>query len=240
MPTDIHDPSYVGKVFDRCAGNYRTWAAITSFGFVRRWRQQCIAALGNTAEASPTVVDLMAGTGEIWRHVLRRYPDLSEITAIDISSEMHRHAIERLHQERHDRIEHVRADALTHEFAGNQADLLISSFGLKTLNQDQQAQLARQIHLILKLGGRFSLVEATDPKGWLLRPLYRLYLDRGLPMIEKLVLRGADDFSHLGVYTKTFSNGDYMESALKIAGFQDVRQERLFFGTACLLTGTKR
>ena len=35
----------------------------------------------------------------------------------------------------------------------------------------------------------FSLVEAADPKGWVLRPVYRLYLDRVLPlMAEGLIL----------------------------------------------------
>ena len=39
--------------------------------------------------------DLMAGTGEGWPHLLKRFDAIGSITAVDISSGMHRRAMER-------------------------------------------------------------------------------------------------------------------------------------------------
>ena len=152
--TDIHDPAFVAGVFDRCAGNYRWWAAVTSFGFVARWRRRCVTDLPDPGPR-PVVVDLMAGTGEIWPVILARFPQAEKITAIDISHQMHLHAVDRLHKDRADRIEHIEADALTSVLPEAIADCVVSSFGLKTLSPAQQARLAQELARILKPGGTF-------------------------------------------------------------------------------------
>lgn len=234
---DIHDPAFVAGVFDRCAGNYRWWAAASSFGFVTRWRRQCVQVLPKPVDR-PVTVDLMAGTGEIWPLFLARFPDAEKIVAIDISHQMHVHAVERLHKERAERIEHIEADALTSVLPEGIADCVISSFGLKTLSHAQQARLAQELARILKQGGTFSLVEASDPKGWILRPLYRFYMDRVIPLIERFAMRGAQDFSMIGIYTRTFVNCSYFAQCLRDQGLQ-VDEHRFFFGAATGVTGRK-
>jgi ubiquinone/menaquinone biosynthesis C-methylase UbiE len=235
---DIYDPAYVANLFDRCSGNYRWWSAISSFGFIWIWRRQCVGRLATPPQARPIVVDLMAGTGEIWPHVLRRFPDLAAITALDISPRMHREAVERLHGPYASRITHLAADALVAELPADHADVVVSTFGLKTFHPSQQSILARQIAHMLKPGGSFCLIEASDPKGWPLRPLYRFYLDRALPLIERLFLNGAQDFSMIGTYTRNFENCAHMARALQDAGLQ-VTMKRHFFGCATSVAGTK-
>src|SRR5262249_3515406 len=84
---DIYAPGFVKGVFDRCSEQYIAFSWICSFGFTERWRRQCAELL---PEQSGAVVcfDLMAGTGEVWPHILRRFPSIAEITAVDISSGM--------------------------------------------------------------------------------------------------------------------------------------------------------
>ena len=236
MTKDIYDPAFVADLFDRCSGNYRWWSAVSSFGFIRRWRRQSVALLPQTKQ--PEIVDLMAGTGEVWPHLLRRFPDAQTIKAVDISHRMHLDAVTRLHAHRSDRITHLEADALQTDLPSSSADLLISTFGLKTFNADQQATLARQIARILKPGGHFALIEASDPKGWMLHPVYRLYLDRVLPMIERLFLKGAQDFSMIGTYTRNFGDSRQMAAALIDAGLT-VQFHKHFFGCATSVSGTK-
>lgn len=237
MTQDIHDPEFVAGVFDRCAANYRWWSGISSFGFVTRWRRQCVEAIPPT-DATPVVVDLMAGTGEIWPVLLSRHPDAARIIAIDISHQMHLHALERLHKDRSERIEHIEANFLESDLPDGIADCVISSFGLKTLSPAQQEVFARQLARILKPGGVFSLIEASDPRGWALRPLYRFYLDRILPLVERFFLRGAQDFSMIGIYTRTFGDCTYLSECLEREGLQ-VSLRRYFFGCATGVSGRK-
>lgn len=238
MTNDIYDPTYVAALFDRCSNNYRNWSAVSSFGFVRRWRRECVALLPKNDNPDAVAVDLMAGTGEVWPHLLRRLPSLRRITALDISHKMHTDAVERLHVSRADRITHLEADALTSDLPSDHADILLSTFGLKTFNQAQQIILAQQISRILKPGGHFSLIEASDPKGWLLRPFYRFYLDSILPLVERLFLKGANDFSMIGIYTRNFVDCTHMAEALRDAGLE-VTFRKHFFGCATSVSGKK-
>jgi len=236
--SDIYDPAYVSDLFDRCSSNYRRWSAVSSFGFTYIWRRQCVAGLVSPARGGAIVVDLMAGTGEVWPHLFRRFPDLGPITALDISHRMHLEAVERLHSGYADRITHIEADALQTNLPADCADMVVSTFGLKTFDRGQQAVLAKQIARILKPGGSFSLIEASDPKGWILRPLYRFYLDRILPKIEKLFLKGANDFSMIGVYTRNFGSSSHMAEALRNAGLTVILKSH-FFGCATSVHGHK-
>jgi ubiquinone/menaquinone biosynthesis C-methylase UbiE len=207
---DIFEPAFVADLFDRCSGNYRWWSALASFGFTYVWRRQCISLLPKLNVQNAQAIDLMAGTGEAWPHLLRRFPSIGRITAIDISHRMHLDAVARLHAAHADRITHIEANALETTLPSEVADQLISTFGLKTFNAAQQSILAGQIARLLKPGGTFSLIEASDPKGWALRPLYRFYLDRVLPLVEWLFLKGARDFSMIGNYTAHFGDCSHM------------------------------
>lgn len=251
MAQDIYDPAFVATLFDRCSARYRRWSAVSSFGYVWLWRKQCVDRLvGQTNVArihngalSPRipkvmqVVDLMSGTGEVWPHVLAAFPR-AQITAIDISAAMHAEAITKLHGTRAHKISHLTANALEGDLPADTADLLVATFGLKTFNKDQQTVLAQQIARILVPGGSYSLIEASDPKGLLLRPLYRAYLHGVLPLIERVFLKGAQDFSMIGIYTKNFENCRYMETALREAGLK-VTYKKHFFGCATSVAGTK-
>jgi demethylmenaquinone methyltransferase/2-methoxy-6-polyprenyl-1,4-benzoquinol methylase len=230
-----YDPADVAALFDRCAGNYRWWSSVSSFGFVDRWRR---AAVRQIPSPHPQViVDLMAGTGEAWPHILGRYPD-AEITAIDISHQMHVHALEVLHKERADKITHLEVNALTTALPDGMADVVFSTFGLKTFNAEQHVVLAQQVARLLKPGGAFSLIEASDPKGWIGRPFYRLYMDRIIPLVEKLFLKGAEDFSMIGPYTKGFGNCSGFAEALRAEGLE-VTYHAHFFGCATSVSGCK-
>ena len=235
--TDIYDPNFVKDVFDRCSDKYITFSLICSLGFTERWRRQCVAALSKLPR-NARGYDLMAGTGEIWPHLLRRFGDVGAITAVDISSGMHRHAMERLHRHRAHRIEFIEDDVLASDLAPGSADFVVSTFGLKTFNPEQHARLAALIARVLKEGGTFSLIEASDPKGWWLRPLYLLHLKVILPLIERVFLRGAQDFAMIGAYTANFGDASGLAAMLRAQGLE-VEFIRYFFGCATGVAGRK-
>ncbi|WP_267898152.1 class I SAM-dependent methyltransferase [Rhodophyticola porphyridii] len=151
---------------------------------------------------------------------------------------MHLDAVARLHGAYGDRIQHLQANALETDLPGESADLVISTFGLKTFNSDQLARLAKQIARLLRPGGSFSLIEASDPVGWWGRPLYRLYLDRVLPWVERLFLTGAQDFTMIGPYSKRVGTAAGMAQALQAQGLDVVLRNHVF-GCATSVAGTK-
>ena len=236
---DIYDPVTVADLFDRCSSAYRWWSAVASFGMTRIWRIVCVKSLPSTTKQDGKFLDLMAGTGEVWPHLIRRFPNLSAIEAVDNSRRMHEEALERLHSQRSDRCSHLLANALEVDLPRNSADSVISTFGLKTFNLDQQQRIAQQVQRILRPGGTFSFIEASDPVTWRFRPLYRFYMDRCLPLVERLALKGAQDFSMIGTYTKNFKNCDAFAEALRSEGLV-VNTYSHFFGCATGVYGNKK
>ena len=168
---NIYDPAFVKDVFDRCSEKYILFSTVMSFGFTQRWRRQCSETLKVPTTPGRVCVDLMSGTGEVWPHILKAHPDITEIRAVDISSGMHKRATNRINQGWSQKISFQCSDVFASDLEANSADMVISTFGLKTFDAQQHRILARLITRILKPGGTFSLIEASDPKGWVLRPL---------------------------------------------------------------------
>jgi len=235
---DIYDPDFVKGVFDRCSDRYITFSLVCSFGFTERWRRQCVAAMPAFEADGSRGYDLMAGTGEVWPHLLQRFARISAITAVDISAGMHRRAIARLHAHRAHRIDFIEDDVLASDLPPESADFVISTFGLKTFNPEQHARLATLIARVLKPGGVFSMVEASDPKGWWLRPLFRLHLKGVLPLIERVFLRGAQDFAMIGTYSTNFGSAAGIAAMLREQGLE-VTFTKYFFGCATGVAGRK-
>ncbi|HEX4368362.1 MAG TPA: class I SAM-dependent methyltransferase [Rhodopila sp.] len=234
----IYDPVFVKGVFDRCSRRYIAFSWMCSFGFTERWRRQCTKALELAPAQAATGYDLMAGTGEVWPHLLAVYPQIQSITAVDISTGMHERAIARLHRHRAHKIDFIEDDALKSRLPPGSADFIVSTFGLKTFNSAQHRQLATLIARTLKPGGRFSLIEASDPKGWFLRPLYLFYLYRVLPLVERFLLRGAQDFSMIGQYCDRFGDAEAFARMLREEGLA-VQYRRYIFGCATGVSGQR-
>ena len=235
----IYDPAFVKGVFDRCSRRYISLSLFFSFGFTERWRRQCVEALPPLPpDRAAEGYDLMAGTGEVWPHLFRGRPGVARVTAVDISSGMHQLALERLHRDRSHRIEFLECDVLKSDLPAESCDFIISTFGLKTFNRAQHQQLARLVAGALRPGGVFSMIEASDPKGWWLRPLYLLHLKVLLPLVERLLLRGAQDFAMIGTYCTNFGDAAEFGDMLRAQGLQ-VEFRRYFFGCATGVSGRK-
>lgn len=234
---DIFAPAYVKNLFDRCSKKYILFSYMCSFGFTERWRKQCVKALPKLSSHA-VGYDLMAGTGEVWPHLLKAFPDLEQITAVDISKGMHDHALERLHKMRAHKIYFIEDDILATQLVDHSADFIVSTFGLKTFNRAQQAQLAKLVAQKLKPGGHFSLIEASDPEGWILRPLYVFHLAHVLSWVERIFLKGAEDFAMINQYCQKFKNAQYFAQCLKNEGLV-VNYQTYVFGCATGVSGSK-
>ena len=136
------------------------------------------------------------------------------------------------------KIEFIEDDVLASKLEAESADFVISTFGLKTFNPRQHQLLAALVANTLRSGGRFSFIEASDPKGWILRPLYLFHLKTVLPLVERLFLRGAQDFAMIGQYSTDFGDAANFGELLRDQGLS-VEFRKYFFGCATGVAGYK-
>lgn len=252
LETNLHDPQYVAGLFDRMASTYGILNYITSFGFSERWRRQCVDSLldagtrisGGTAvdrkqgpqgREDALVYDLMSGMGETWPS-LSRLP-VKRIVAVDLSPAMCARA-EKVATRYAPEIRILCEDVFSGVLKENSADIVVCSFGLKTLDVTQRKELASLLYRVLKPGGRFAFVEISDPRSWWLRRLYMFYLKKVIPVLGRLFGGDPTAYGMLGVYTEAFGDCEAFSGYLEASGLS-VSYRRFFSGCATGVSGSK-
>jgi len=214
------------------ASTYGYVNLISSFGFTALWRHRCVEGL--PLSDAECVVDLMSGMGELWRPLSASLRASARVVGIDLSPEMAR----RTPREWRFTSEIHVSDVLQWEGPFDSADVVVSSFGLKTFDREQQRQLAQRVARILKPGGSFSFIEISVPTFTPLRLLYMFYLSQIIPVIGQFLLGNPDCYRMLGAFTKAFGNAWHFERCLREAGLE-ARPVSYFFGCASGVRGFK-
>ncbi len=214
------------------ASTYGHVNLLSSFGFTARWRHQVVKEL--PLASADYVVDLMSGMGELWRSLATALPASARVVGVDISPEMAR----RTHREWHFPVEVRVEDVLEWDAQPGIADIVVSSFGLKTFDREQQKRLAQTVAQLLKPGGAYSFVEISVPPSLLLRSAYMFYLKWVIPLVGRLLLGNPDCYRMLGLYTQAFENAKHFAVCLRQAGLEAVTVS-YFFGCATGVRGIK-
>ena len=233
---DVYADAFVESLFDTMSGSYSRMNYITSFGFSEIWRRQCVEAV--SIQPGKVTVDLLSGKGECWKSIFKRSDQNSKLIAIDFSDEMNKGAEERKQKYPQHDIKILNENVFDNSIQSNSADFVVSGFGLKTFNDQQLGQLAQEIERILKVGGKFSLIDISVPKGKGLKMFFMFYLKNIIPILGKIFLGNPDSYRMLGIYTTQFGNAEKVAKIFNQHKFE-VEYVPYFFGCASGITGTK-
>lgn len=210
---------------------------ICSFGFSQRWRRQCIDDLP-AIKKDAFGYDMMSGMGEAWKFILKKINKNGKLIAIDISDKMNEKAHKHKKEWNLQNVEIQKKDILQNNIASNSADFIISTFGIKTFNQVQKKQFAKEIARILKVNGSFSVVEISKPKGWFFNVFYMFYLQIIIPFIARAFLGNPSDYKMLGQYCANFGDCSEFAQYLKEEGLT-INYKKYFYGCATGVYGSK-
>lgn len=214
---NIYSFDFLKSLFNEMAASYDRVNYITSFGFSWRFRRQFIER-ADLAEGH-AVCDLMCGRGECWPLILGRIGDGS-LVAIDLSRGMLEGARHRLLNFPGRRVEVIEGNALDTKIADSSIDRVVIAFGLKTLAPELRDGLAGELFRIVRPGGVISAIEMSEPRGWVLRPLFMWYLKKIVPIVGRLLLGNPANYRMLGVYTERFQGCAPIVNVMREAGFE--------------------
>lgn len=233
---EIYEYRFVEKLFDKMSRSYSKANYITSFGFSERWRRKCVEEI--EIEKGKTIVDLMTGMGECWKHILKKSDKNSKLIAVDFSTEMVNRAENNKIKFSKSNIEILKENVFSNSIKSGTADFIISGFGLKTFSDAQLKELANEINRILKLNGKFSLIDVSVPKSKILKLPYMFYLKNVIPVLGKMFLGSPETYRMLGVYTEKFENSKKALQIFNQFGFE-VEYVEYFYGCATGVKGKK-
>ena len=214
-------------MFSRIARRYDLANHVLSGGADFLWRRR--AAKIVAAWRPKDVLDLATGSGDLALALQGRLPNAT-IIAADFSPEMLKVARDKGVRET------VLADALQLPFETGSFDCATVGFGLR--NMADWALALREMSRVLREGGHLLVLDFSLPTG-ALRPAYRFYLHRCLPLLASVVTGQKAAYDYLGGSIEKFPSGGEMVELIEANGFMKAASDPLTGGIATIYTAEK-
>jgi demethylmenaquinone methyltransferase/2-methoxy-6-polyprenyl-1,4-benzoquinol methylase len=212
-------------MFDRIAPVYDAMNRVMTAGLDQRWRRETVRAVVRPADR---VLDACCGTGDLAVAALKA--GAGEVVGLDFSPRM----LERA-RAKQQRVTWLEGDVMAMPFADADFDSATVGFGVRNVS-DLSAALV-ELRRVLKPGGRLGILEITTPTG-ILAPFYRLWFDRIVPLLGKL-LKGGSAYTYLPASVRRFPGPDELAQLMRDTGFEQVAYRIFAGGIVALHTGAR-
>jgi demethylmenaquinone methyltransferase/2-methoxy-6-polyprenyl-1,4-benzoquinol methylase len=231
------EPARIAGMFDAIAWRYDALNRLLSVGLDRRWRRRAVAALALTGRER--VLDVCCGTGDLAIEAATSAAGRArEIVGLDFAGEMLRFAQPKMRRlSLDDRVRLVRGDATRLPLPAESVDATMIGFGIR--NVVDHAAACREIHRVLRAGGRLMILEFGMPRLPGIRAAYRAYFRYLLPRVGGLVSKHGDAYAYLPASVEEFPAPPEFVKLLEQCGFTDVQHRKMTVGIVSLFLGRK-
>lgn len=229
-------PSRIAGMFDAIAGKYDLLNMVLSAGLDRQWRRQAITSLQLTGRER--VLDVCAGTADVSIGAALARPGSPRVVGVDFAGAMLARGQEKIRAAGLPaQVQLVRGDAMSLPVTDASVDCVTIAFGIR--NVQGTAVALRELHRVLKPGGRVAILEFGLPQAPGLRQLYQWYFLGVLPKIGRMVSKHGGAYSYLPQSVGAFPWGDEFARLLTEAGFSTAQARPLTLGVVYLYTARK-
>lgn len=203
----------------------------------QRWRRRTVDEL--QLLPGMAVLDLASGTGDLAAEAVRRLVPLGRVVGCDLSLPMlvgaQRKFDTRALEPWHLSYTQGKGEALP--FAGRSFNAASMGFALR--NVSDLDLVFRELHRVVKPGGRVALLEFGRPGNPLLALGHRIWLLFAVPVIGALTTGKLWPFLYLRRSILQFMPPEEVVRRLSEAGFTDADSKRLTAGAIRLYTATR-
>jgi len=213
---------------------------IITLGLDNRWRR--LAARACLEEKPLRVLDLGCGTGDLTINLALLAEDGVEITGLDYS-----HPMLELAQKKATRagvgkrVKFVQGEAALLPFPDSHFDCAGISFAFRNLTYKNPLRLPHlsEAKRVLKPGGRYVIVESSQPGNRVIRTLFHFYLHTFVAPVGMLLSGNKGAYHYLAESASRFYSPGEVKEMLLAASFRDVGYRPLFFGAAGIHVATR-
>ena len=227
--------SQVERMFDGIAHRYDFLNHFFSLGIDVLWRKRCVRLLRQ--ERPKRMLDVATGTADFAIEAVRMGLDV-HVTGVDISAGMLDVGRTKIAARGwNDRIELIQGDSVALPFEADAFDAFTVAFGVRNF-EDLQGGLKDMLR-VLKPGGLGLVLEFSKPQRFPIKQVFGLYFKHIMPTMGKWVSKDPAAYTYLPESVDAFPEGNDFLDQMTLAGYTDVKAQRLTGGIATIYTGRK-
>jgi demethylmenaquinone methyltransferase / 2-methoxy-6-polyprenyl-1,4-benzoquinol methylase len=221
-------PERVREMFDRISPSYDRMNRLMSLGLDGRWRRRAVRLTG--VRPGDAALDVCCGTGDFAVELRRFVGPSGRVVGLDFAPEML--AVARA---KSPVVEWVEGDALALPYSNGEFAAVTVGFGVRNLSDLDRgfAEMAR----VVRPGGRVVCLELSTPPAPI-RPFSRIWTDRGVPLLGRLVAGDAAAYSYLPASVHRFPPAGELAAIMRRVGLDAVTYRRLMLGVVAIHVGT--
>ncbi len=223
----------VRGVFDSVAPKYDLMNDLMSMGLHRAWKAYTVMV----ADLRPgqSALDIAGGTGDMAMAFAGKVGSSGMVVHTDINEAMLKTGRDRL-LDAGLVLPTLVCDAEALPFANGSFDVVSVAFGLR--NMTHQDAAIREMHRVLKVGGRLLVLEFSKVAPPL-EKMYDWYSFKVLPKLGKLVAGDDASYRYLAESIRMHPTQEALKAMIKQGGFAHVEYHNLTGGMVALHVGFK-
>lgn len=221
---------YARRLFATIADRYDFVTVALSYGRDRVWKRRLVALAA--PRAGQRALDVACGTGDLARAVAAHG---IRVVGLDVTARMI--AIARRQPSAGGLAGFVCADMMSLPFGDRQFDLVTSGYGLR--NAPVLDTALREMHRVLKPGGRLCTLDFDRPTNGLVRLVYLSYLTM-VGSAWGLLLHGdPDTYRYIPESIRTYPGSAAVVRLMKRCGFTEARRVSVLGGLMAIHVAIK-
>jgi demethylmenaquinone methyltransferase/2-methoxy-6-polyprenyl-1,4-benzoquinol methylase len=215
-------PDDVASMFNGVAARYDVANEVLALGQTRVWRKALVNAIAPLP--GEVILDLAAGTGSSSEPMAERG---ASVIPCDFSPGMLM-----VGHDRRPNLPFTAGDALHLPFGDGVFDGASISFGLRNVNDAMTA--LRELHRVVRPGGRLVVCEFSHPTWPMWRKLYSEYLMGAIPSVARHVASNPDAYVYLAESIAAWPNQATLAGYMRDAGWAGVEWMNIHGGIVAL------
>lgn len=213
---------------------------LVTWGLDIRWRR--LAAQTCLENNPETILDLGCGTGDLSVQLALLTDKDVEITGLDYSAPM----LEKARQKAEKagvikRVKFISGEADKLPFPDSYFDCVGISFAFRNLTYKTPLRFPHltEVKRVLRPGGRYIIVESSQPENRIVRGIFHLYVRLILRPAGTIISGNKGAYRYLAESMSRFYTPEEIREMLLKAGFETVNYRPLLFGVAGIHVAVK-
>lgn len=225
----------VHHVFEKISDNYDAMNSVISFKRHIAWRKSVMKKMD--VKKGAQALDVCTGTGDWAISMSQAVGENGHVTGLDFSQNMLKVAEEKKTAQNIDQLNFIHGDAMNLPFEDNQFDYVTIGFGLR--NVPDYLQVLKEMHRVVKPGGKVVCLETSQPTLIGYRQIYYFYFRFIMPLFGRIFAKSYNEYAWLHESAKDFPDKNALKKLFLAAGFKDVKIKSYTGGVAAMHLAVK-